>query len=248
MSTPRLVPELVSTKANPVCLDAEMVDVAESAEDIQSFCFPGGTSSNSECVASRQGREHQRLVETAGNRTRLTTGCVPITADGRILLISSAKKNQWILPKGGWELDEGIEESAARECMEEAGVSGVLGPALPQVTYERSKARKLRLFEAASVSSVVTPESSDSSATSNAGSTELEYTHIQSTFFPMYVTQVEAHWPESGRLRRLVTLEQGLELLSERPEQQQVLLNVQRQHLTDRQVIAQNTCVLGDER
>lgn len=65
--------------------------------------------------------------------------------DGRILLCSSAKKQEWILPKGGWESDETVEESALRECYEEAGVLGTLGPRLADVEFETRKAKKRRI-------------------------------------------------------------------------------------------------------
>lgn len=60
---------------------------------------------------SRNGRDHQRFATDplTGQMFRLTTGSVPILNDGRILLISSSRKEEWILPKGGWESDETLE-------------------------------------------------------------------------------------------------------------------------------------------
>lgn len=60
---------------------------------------------------SRNGRDHQRFANDpeTGHLLRLTTGSVPIMKDGRILLISSSRKEEWILPKGGWESDEEME-------------------------------------------------------------------------------------------------------------------------------------------
>ena len=64
-----------------------------------------------QCTESRNGRDHQRFANNAqtGHLLRLTTGSVPIMRDGRILLVSSSRKEEWILPKGGWESDEKIE-------------------------------------------------------------------------------------------------------------------------------------------
>lgn len=95
---------------------------------------------------SRSGRHTQRWV-TEGNLTniRLVVGCIPILHNGDVLMVSASKKAEWILPKGGWELDESMEESAIRETFEEAGVVGVLGPKLSEVQYETRKARKKRL-------------------------------------------------------------------------------------------------------
>jgi len=98
-------------------------------------------------TVSRTGRETQRWATdpTTGQLIRLTTGCVPIMRDGRILLCSSSRKEAWILPKGGWESDETLAESAIRETYEEAGVTGTLGPVLSDVEYETRKAKKRRL-------------------------------------------------------------------------------------------------------
>ena len=100
-----------------------------------------------ERAVSRTGREAQRWATDAhtGHLIRLTTGCVPIMKDGRILLCSSSRKEAWILPKGGWESDETLEESAMRETFEEAGVLGTLGPVLDEIEYETRKAKKRRL-------------------------------------------------------------------------------------------------------
>jgi len=94
---------------------------------------------------SRQGRAGQRTVTENNESIRLVTGAVPILRGGKILFISSRKKPEWIIPKGGWEKDELMEESAIREVFEEAGVLGVLGPRLCDVQYETRKAKKRRL-------------------------------------------------------------------------------------------------------
>lgn len=71
---------------------------------------------------ARVGRQNQRYD---GN-TRLVAGCLPVMPDGRVVLIGSAHRPDWILPKGGWELDETTaEEAAEREAYEEAGVSRI---------------------------------------------------------------------------------------------------------------------------
>jgi diphosphoinositol-polyphosphate diphosphatase len=113
---------------------------------------------------SRQGRSAQRWTTTLLNMNdghssscggsvgtaahheplRLVTGCVPILKDGKILFVSASRKAAWILPKGGWEQDESMEESAIRECFEEAGCFGKLGPALTPVQYETRKSKKRR--------------------------------------------------------------------------------------------------------
>ena len=97
------------------------------------------------CVkTSRQGRATQRWITDPDSHEtiRLTTGCVPILRGGKILFVSASRKPEWILPKGGWELDETMEESAVRECFEEAGVLGVLGPKLSDIQYETRQSQK----------------------------------------------------------------------------------------------------------
>ena len=55
---------------------------------------------------------------------RLVAGVVPLSADKtQVLLIESTRRGGWVLPKGGWELDEETaSEAACREAWEEAGV------------------------------------------------------------------------------------------------------------------------------
>lgn len=67
---------------------------------------------------AREGREKCRY----DGDTRLVAGCLPVTPDGRLVLIGSVKRSDWILPKGGWETDETAAEAAVREAYEEAGV------------------------------------------------------------------------------------------------------------------------------
>lgn len=117
-------------------------------------CFNSGVPSSWESTkqsilqrtTSRNGREYQRfsMDTTTGRLFRLTTGCVPIMASGKILLVSSSRKQEWILPKGGWESDETCEASAMRESFEEGGLLGTIGPKLTDVEYETRKAKKRR--------------------------------------------------------------------------------------------------------
>jgi 8-oxo-dGTP pyrophosphatase MutT (NUDIX family) len=76
----------------------------------------------SRLLQSRVGRDKQRY----DGRTRLLA-CIVVSrrseaADEFLLISSSKHPTQWILPKGGWEDDESVVESALREADEEAGV------------------------------------------------------------------------------------------------------------------------------
>ncbi|XP_062233155.1 nudix hydrolase 21, chloroplastic-like [Phragmites australis] len=93
-------------------------------------------------MVARQGRELQRYSDSTGGR--VVVGCVPyrVRADDgevEVLVISSQKKGAAggvLIPKGGWELDESMDEAARREAMEEAGVVGeIAGPALGRWWY-----------------------------------------------------------------------------------------------------------------
>lgn len=78
-------------------------------------------------IKSHIGREKQkykdgyRLVSGYFNFYLLFSGI--ILKDKKILVISSRyKKNVWNIPKGGWEIDETVENAAIREVGEETGV------------------------------------------------------------------------------------------------------------------------------
>ena len=252
---------------------------------------------------------------------RLVTGCVPILQSGKILFVSASRKAAWILPKGGWEQDESMEESAIRECYEEAGCIGTLGPALSPIQYETRKAKKRRVeneslnetehkaqHEATSFAEgwadkskhKPNPDESDtlvadsiddplknsntafhensnvngnvlrsnepittaappaqSAMTSetmtrirqltqthrvgghhtdtesmSAGSTlSAAYTHVQMTLFPLYVQKIEENWPENGRFRKAVDIDDAIMMMEDRPELQAALIEVRDRKL-----------------
>ena len=45
---------------------------------------------------------------------------------------------------------------------------------------------------------------------------------------PLFVTEVKEHWPESGRGRKVVHIDEAIEIMSNRPEFQTVLHEVKR--------------------
>jgi diphosphoinositol-polyphosphate diphosphatase len=232
----------------------------------------------------------------------LVTGCVPILRGGKVLLVSSSRKTEWILPKGGWEQDEAIEESAVRECFEEAGVLGTLGQALSPVQHETRKAKKRRLEREASVRRMTTGDSapdgapkpekdpaecdvdkgksakteslprpapaataeiatttatspvcnedtsrirghpsqdlspherckSSDDALSVASNVSGTYSQVRMTLFPLYVTEVHEDWPESGRFRKAVDIDEAIRLMEPRPEFRAALVEVKERGL-----------------
>lgn len=91
---------------------------------------------NMVALVSRTGRHMQRYNF---NGHRQVVGCIPYRYKGNrgapssaldeeeleVLVITSQRKGKGMLfPKGGWELDESIEDAALRETVEEAGVVG----------------------------------------------------------------------------------------------------------------------------
>ncbi|XP_062109469.1 nudix hydrolase 17, mitochondrial isoform X2 [Humulus lupulus] len=84
------------------------------------------------CVVSRTGRELQRYnnmgcrqVVGYKNENNGDSSSIDNTSNElEVLVISSQKGQGFMFPKGGWELDESVEEAASRESLEEAGVLG----------------------------------------------------------------------------------------------------------------------------
>ncbi|XP_057784236.1 nudix hydrolase 18, mitochondrial-like [Salvia miltiorrhiza] len=85
-------------------------------------------------LAARTGRHMQRY-NIFGHRQ--VVGCIPYRYRSRggasmvdeedieVLVITAQRKGKGVMfPKGGWEIDESIEEAALRETVEEAGVVG----------------------------------------------------------------------------------------------------------------------------
>lgn len=128
-------------KEPPNCLDEEMRSVATPHAQLLPLAFPSITPVPLPAFRknSRQGRQNQRWKQPEGT-IRQVTGCIPILQNSQILLVSASRKKDWILPKGGWEKDETMAESAIRETYEEAGVTGKLrAQPLPSVSCSSRK-------------------------------------------------------------------------------------------------------------
>ena len=247
---------------------------------------------------SRNGRQTQRWYTDPVTNTlyRMTTGCIPILRDGKILFCSASRKCEWILPKGGWEKDEAMEESAIRETFEEAGVFGIIGPSLTEVTFETRKGKKRRIEfeevqrkaklirEAHSSSPKAVPQtdeamnppvavlsknisnslsgidsgkeendpkekatrgnvcqdqiqlksvqlSSDGDNVSVASETSLSHAHVKMSLFPLYVTEVKETWPEQGRFRKVVDIDEAIKISASRPYFQSALKELKERNL-----------------
>ncbi|EKX54178.1 hypothetical protein GUITHDRAFT_100427 [Guillardia theta CCMP2712] len=91
-------------------------------------------------IPARQGRENQRYDEEG---RRLVAGCIVVRetrGEKECLMISSTKDpSKFIFPKGGWEIDETLEQAAVRETLEEAGVVVKLVRNLGWFLYDSKK-------------------------------------------------------------------------------------------------------------
>ncbi|PKI77835.1 hypothetical protein CRG98_001799 [Punica granatum] len=88
-------------------------------------------------LVSRTGRHLQRYDKGC----RQVVGCIPYRyrkggGELEVLLVSSQKGKAMMFPKGGWEIDESMEEAALRETIEEAGVKGKVEKKLGQWRYK----------------------------------------------------------------------------------------------------------------
>jgi diphosphoinositol-polyphosphate diphosphatase len=123
---------------------------------------------------------------------RLVAGIVPLSKDKRqVLLISSTRRTTWVLPKGGWELDEPtVEVAATREAWEEAGIIVTITGDLGKIDEKRHEEQFT-----------------------------LEAPRAAYHFFEATVEKMEEVFPESGkRNRKWMSYEEAREKLQSRPE------------------------------
>lgn len=100
-------------------------------------------------MVSRSGRHLQRYDEGC----RQVVGCIPYrykktdefssVEELEVLVISSQKGQGLMFPKGGWEVDESMEDAALRETLEEAGVRGIVERRLGKWRYKSKRGGKL---------------------------------------------------------------------------------------------------------
>lgn len=123
---------------------------------------------------------------------RLVAGIVPLNSDkGKVLLIQSSRGKNWVLPKGGWELDEATAAAAAeREAWEEGGI-------ICNNLKDLGMIADIRPTNA---------------VTKNAPKASYQ-------FFEATVTEERSSWPEAHkRTRAWYTFSQASQLLINRPE------------------------------
>ncbi|KAL8953894.1 MAG: hypothetical protein Q9222_000268 [Ikaeria aurantiellina] len=140
-------------------------------------------------ATARTGRDNQRYGPQG---ERLVAGVVPLSTDKtKVLLIQSTRRGGWVLPKGGWETDEGTaQEAACREAWEEAGIVCVVLKDLGTIPEMRTPAE-------------LTPKAPKAAY----------------QFYEVRVDREAAEWPEKDkRGRQWVSYQQAKQALLARPE------------------------------
>ena len=128
---------------------------------------------------------------------RLVAGVVALSSDKtKVLVIQSTRRGGWVLPKGGWETDEGTaQEAACREAWEEAGIVCTVQRDLGKISETRPPAQ-------------LTPQAPKASY----------------QFYEVKVDRQEAQWPEMNkRGRQWMSYQQALQALATRPELKEAL-------------------------
>ncbi|KAI5202415.1 hypothetical protein E4T38_05541 [Aureobasidium subglaciale] len=122
---------------------------------------------------------------------RLVAGIVPLSKDRKnVLLIQSMRRGGWVIPKGGWEVDETVEQAACREAWEESGAICKIQADLGKIPEKRK------------------PEQLTTQAPKAAYH-----------FFEATVDEVKEEWPEKHkRKRRWMGYKEAIVLLKDRPE------------------------------
>lgn len=121
-------------------------------------------------------------------------GVVAISTDHtQVLLIQSSARKGWVLPKGGWETDEGTQEEAAcREAWEEAGIECKIEKDLGTIDEKRS----------------------DAQIRKNPKAPRAAY-----RFYEVRVKEEKKDWPEKHKRERMwMSYIKAKEMLKERPE------------------------------
>ncbi|EPY52687.1 diadenosine 5',5'''-p1,p6-hexaphosphate hydrolase Aps1 [Schizosaccharomyces cryophilus OY26] len=168
-------------------------------------------------MTSREGRSKNRFNPVTG--ARLAAGVIALSADKRyVLMVSSAKKLPcWVVPKGGWEADESIQQAALREGWEEGGLIGRITQSLgcfkdnrPTDTVDRRKKYlEQQIMNAHQQHS--DDGTSDPTSTLTA-ETEQKLTSIEKImippraeceFFEVLVERLEDCYPEMGKRHRM---------------------------------------------
>ncbi|CAL2262460.1 unnamed protein product [Prunus armeniaca] len=156
-------------------------------------------------LVSRTGRHMQRYDKGC----RQVVGCVPYRfrkieqssslEELEVLVISSQKGQGMLFPKGGWEIDESIEDAAKRETLEEAGVIGHLGVSICKTN---PKSVQLNFHRIASIYSSIVFMYLQSRLGMWRYKSKSHGTVHEGYMFPLLVQQQLDLWPEQSARKR----------------------------------------------
>jgi diphosphoinositol-polyphosphate diphosphatase len=105
-------------------------------------------------------------------------------------MVQSSRRGHWVIPKGGWETDETVEEAAKREAWEEAGI-------VCKINYDLG----------------IIPEQR------RADQMTTQAPKASYHFYEATVEKQEAQWPEMNKRTRMwMTFSQAESALKDRPE------------------------------
>ncbi|ETL30909.1 hypothetical protein, variant 1, partial [Phytophthora nicotianae] len=95
--------------------------------------FPGIKIAPKKYLEAHVGRGEQVYVN---GKDRVLTAAVIGNGDDVLLISSSKKPNDWVIPKGGLDKGEKVQHAALREVIEEAGIQARLKQNLGTFTYK----------------------------------------------------------------------------------------------------------------
>ena len=87
---------------------------------------------------------------------------------------------------------------------------------------------------------------SNGDACSVASETSLSYTHVKMSLFPLYVTEIRDKWPEQGRFRKVVDIDEAIRMTETRPEFQEALKELKQRNLHNIPKSIINTSLITD--
>ncbi|KAG7384473.1 Nudix hydrolase 3 [Phytophthora pseudosyringae] len=111
--------------------------------------FPGMKIAPKEYLGSHIGRDMQRYGDDGSRLLSCNVISRPKEqGGGDVLLVSSSNptKNDWLLPKGGWDKGEDVQKAAWREAIEEGGVNGKLTAGLGKLNFKNKDGKKYRYY------------------------------------------------------------------------------------------------------
>ncbi|CCG80596.1 Diphosphoinositol polyphosphate phosphohydrolase aps1 [Taphrina deformans PYCC 5710] len=138
-----------------------------------------------------------------------------------VLCVSSSRHpNKVVLPKGGWEYHESVEEAALRECWEEAGVVGTITKFL----LKQADSRPPKGYSASDTSTCTNGNGQQVTKYKGLDVKGQVTSRSEYQYFQVEPTQVFDDWPEADkRIRKWLTYGEAQVAFRDRGEMAQSL-------------------------